>query len=396
MKKKLLTVFSCLVCILNLSAADVLLVDGVSIMKGGQGTIIVNSEFDTECTAFTFDMILPKELSLVVESASLLINSDHSLQCVQLSNGNYRFTCYSMSNAALPQIGSLLSVSVSANENATVGQSYNGIITAATFTTIARTEIVLPDTNFTLTIDDGRIKFDESATTLPTYTAGEKADVKMTRTIKADEWSTLVLPFTLSKAKAEAIFGDNVQLAEFSGFDTEYSDDDDITPDAIRIHFTTYTMTAKKGLTGGKPFLIKTAKDIDCFEADDVTLFDVVTDVSKVDEYDTGGKFTGTLVKSTVPADGLFISEDKFWYSTGATNIKAFRCWFELDAVLDKETDFGANVTFFIDDEATEISLTPNAPVAESGIYDLQGRKMNGNVQLPKGIYILNGKKVVK
>ena len=47
---------------------------------------------------------------------------------------------------------------------------------------------------------------------------------------------------------------------------------------------------------------------------------------------------TGTLVKTTIPADGLFLSDNKFYYSAGKTNIKAFRCWFELDAVLDKST----------------------------------------------------------
>ena len=69
----------------------------------------------------------------------------------------------------------------------------------------------------------------------------------MRRTIKAGEWNTIVLPFTLTKAKAEAAFGSDVELAEFTGFETEYADEEDITPDAITINFATYTMTAKKG-----------------------------------------------------------------------------------------------------------------------------------------------------
>ena len=48
-------------------------------------------------------------------------------------------------------------------------------------------------------------------------------------------------------------------------------------------------------------------------------------------------------------------------------------------------------------------SLTPNpSPTGEGSIYDLEGRKVGDNSQLstrnsqlPKGIYIVNGKKVV-
>ena len=87
-------------------------------------------------------------------------------------------------------------------------------------------------------VDDGRIKFNENSTSLPIYTAGEKSDVTMTRTIKAGNWSTIVLPFTLTKAKAEAAFGSDVQLAEFSGFEVDYGDDENnVTPLGITINF---------------------------------------------------------------------------------------------------------------------------------------------------------------
>ena len=46
-----------------------------------------------------------------------------------------------------------------------------------------------------------------------------------------------------------------------------------------------------------------------------------VTNVSKSDEYETPGVFTGSLVKTKVPADGLFIYEDKFYYSAGSVDL---------------------------------------------------------------------------
>ena len=148
-------------------------------------------------------------------------------------------------------------------------------------------------------------------------------------------------------------------------------------------------MTAKKGMTGGKPFLIKTSKDITGFEAEECSLVSAVTDVTKTDEFDTEGKFTGTLVKSVVPADGLFINNEKFYYSTGQSNIKAFRGWFELGAVLNRETDFG--VKMVVDGFETKVEGL-GVKDAAGNVYDLSGRKVS---KAQRGVYIVNGKKVL-
>ncbi|MBR5634705.1 MAG: hypothetical protein IKW78_05970 [Prevotella sp.] len=243
-----------------------------------------------------------------------------------------------------------------------------------------------------------RLHFDEQATELPSFTAGTKAKVSMNRTIKANQWSTITLPFTLTKAKAEEVFGSDVQLAEFSGFTVDYGDDDEnVTPLGITVNFSTYTMGTKKPMTGGKTFLIKTSSEITSFEADDCTLVATVTDTEKTDEFATAGKFTGSFVKTKVPADGLFIADNQFWYSTGETNIKAFRGWFELGAVLDKETDFGAKIGFMIDDIPTSIDGLGVAR-RQGDVYTLDGLYVGRDIptnKLRKGIYIVNGNKVV-
>ena len=60
---------------------------------------------------------------------------------------------------------------------------------------------------------------------------------------------------------------------------------------------------------------------------------------------------------------------EKFWYSVGKTNIKAFRCWFELGAVLGSETDFGARVFLnVVDEEVTGIRKSPKRHQNETRI----------------------------
>lgn len=405
--KKILMLFALFTATLAMHAANGIEVSDAAAAKGGEGTVsIMLNNDDYTFTAFSFKVTLPEGLSFVTDGEGTPAFtkgdrfSDHAISA-SLSGQTATFACLSLTSAAISGTsGKLLDISIQSDDEQTVGAELDASLSELTFTTTTEVEVPFTDVDFTITIgepDDGYIKFNETSATLPKYTAGEKGKVRMFRTIVADKWNTIVLPFTLNKAKAEAAFGSDVQLAEFSGFEVEYADEEDVTPDAITINFSTYTMTAKKGMTGGKPFLIKTSKDIAQFEAEDCTLVGAVTNVSKSDEYETPGVFTGSLVKTKVPADGLFIYEDKFYYSAGSTNIKAFRGWFELGAVLDKETDFGANVRFVVDDEVTAIEGVPSAADEIGAVYTLNGQLIGKDIDmksLPKGIYIMNGKKV--
>ena len=400
--KKLIILLSALLVTVAAQAEDNLVVKNVEVPQGGMATVKVElNNPDHTFTAFQMALQLPEGISGVLNDKGKLdiVNGDrfddHGLSSSVITGG-FQLACLSNTSAAIEGTsGVLFSFDVQAESSLQVGAELTAKFTGIAFTTTGQAvEVTLDDAPFVITIgepDDGYIKFNETDTKLPKYTAGEKGNVRMTRTIKADQWSTIVLPFTLTKAKAEAVFGSDVQLAEFAGFETEYTNDEDLSPNAITINFTTYTMNAKNGITGGKPYIIKTTKDIYTIEAEDVKLNDAVTDIEKADEYETSGKFTGSLVMTTVPADGLFISENKFWYSTGSTAIKAFRGWFELGAVLGKDTDFGVKMAF-IDGEATRINeLNPAA--ANGSIYDLSGRKVN---RAQKGVYVIDGKKVIK
>ena len=387
----------------SMAQSNAFSVADIELPQNGEAELVINFQFDAPdtYTAYSFSISVPSDLSFEMDTETGetdvaytqgdAYHKSHGITA-NLSEGLVKVACLSTGSVPMTkQSGELVTFTIKAGD-LTVGQTYTGTIKDILITPVLGEKKSLADVSFTIKIieNDGRIKFDENATKLPKYTAGESANVKMTRTINADEWSTIVLPFTLTKAKAEAAFGADVKLAEFTGFDTEYSDDDDVTPDAIKLKFATYTMTSKKGMTAGKPFMIKTSKKIESFEADGVTLGNSVSEVSVEDEFYTPGKFTGSLVGATIPADGLFISGNTFYYSKGATVAKAFRCWFELGAVLDKETNFASRVTMVFDD-ATGIQ---NVNVQNEGeaIYNLNGLR----VKTPaKGLYIKNGKKVI-
>ena len=389
--KKILLLMTLSAGLMSAQADNKVVVSPVTVPQGGTGSFDIELNNDVEFTAFSMELTLPDGITYDSKAEGSRFDG-HSVDDGE-KDGMKTFAALSGSSKPIKgNSGTLITVYVTADPSLEIGTVLNATLSNLTFATPDEVEYHLDDVSFDITIGDSRIVFNENAVNLPVYTAGEKGDVRMNRTIKAGEWSTLVLPFTLTKAKAEAAFGADVQLAEFKDFETEYADDEDLTPDAIKINFTELIMTSKKGITGGKPYLIKTSTDITSFEADDVTLTNAITDATATDEYDTGGKFTGSLVASKVPADGLFISGEKFWYSTGATNIKAFRCWFELGAVLDKETDFSVKMFIHHEGEETGVEEIQDAQDVKESIYDLSGRRVE---KAGKGIYIINNKKVL-
>jgi hypothetical protein len=72
--------------------------------------------------------------------------------------------------------------------------------------------------------------------------------------------------------------------------------------------------------------------------------------------------------------------------------MKAFRGWFELQAVLNEAVVVESHVYLSLDDETTDINMVHGSGINAEGTYDLQGRKIENP---KKGLYINNGKKVV-
>lgn len=243
------------------------------------------------------------------------------------------------------------------------------------------------DVPFKVTVTD-RMTLDEASTVAPAAATG--INVKVKRSIKAGEWSTICLPFAMNKSQADAAFGSGYVVKQYTGY-TATIDESTLIPSAITVNFAEYTLSALKKMQPGTPYLIKTTKDIESFDVDGVNISTDLNDVSGAEtNYGLTGKFKGVLAKTTVPNNGLFISDNKFYYSTGNTNIKAFRGWFNLEAVLNVAV--GAPVFMNIDGETTGIENIQRT-AGDDRYYNLNGQHVEN---LKKGqIYIKNNKKVV-
>ena len=399
--KKVIIGFMALLFAAVQAYADGIVVRDVTIQQGGSATLeVALNNTEASYRAVLLDITLPTGVRTLTDEYGDIqcekgtrLSANYAVTGNHLVSGADRFAIINTTDnePIAGQSGALFTFSIAADEEALAG-TYTATISSIKLTDADAVDH--PQANFTFVVtveeNDGRIHFDESDAKLPSFVAGDKGDVTLKRTIKAGTWSTIVLPFNLTRTNATAIFGSDVEFAKFSGFEVDYGDDEEnITPLGITVNFTSYSIPARGNLAGGTPVLIKTSKDINEIVLDQVTLTEGVKDEEKADEYGTAGKFTGSFVKTTVPADGLFLNSNKFYYSTGKTNIKAFRGWFELGAVLNQETDFG--VKMVIDGFETNVEGV-SVKDAAGNVYDLSGRKVS---KAGKGIYIVNGKKVL-
>lgn len=244
---------------------------------------------------------------------------------------------------------------------------------------------------------DGVI-LDENSTTAPAASDGT-VNVKVLRTLKANTWSTLCLPFAMTGEQVASAFGSDVKIGDLSGCTPNYASEDDDNPESIEATFK--TVAVSDGLKANHPYIIRTAKDISDFTVEGVTIAPADATISGGSaRKTTNWTFTGNYVAGTVvPKENLFLKNNQFWYSVGKTTIKAFRGYFELSVptkyYLD-ETASNAKVNIVMEDNATGINSHKAEP-QKGLVYTLSGTVVGKDVKaLPHGVYIVNGKKIVK
>ena len=226
---------------------------------------------------------------------------------------------------------------------------------------------------------------DETSTTAPEAANG--VNVKVNRTINANEWSTICLPFAMSEAQCKAAFGDDVQLANFTSWSSEEDGAGDIV--AINVGFTTVT-----AIEANHPYIIKVSSAVTDFTIDGVDIAPeneptVQVGTKKVEK----GFMIGTYVANfTVPDEDIFLSGGMFWYSKGLTKMKAFRAYFEFyDVLTSVEGSSAPAFNIIIGGETTNIKDI-KAVLGDDLYYNLSGQHVENPA---KGLYIKNGKKIV-
>ena len=247
------------------------------------------------------------------------------------------------------------------------------------------------DTNVTPVTLDGNANNTDAINELE---VGKQYNVTLkNRTFGANKWYAVVLPFSVSQKQLKSVFGNDVKVLHYS--------DVDGTDLNLFEHF--YQM-----IVGGTPVLVKPSVAVTNPVFNNVTL----TSQKVVDIENTGFKCTGSWDNVDFPEYSYFIdAKTNSFYQYDPTKVEtntvkphagAFRSWI----IASENASTAKQLTMHINgiEEQGEttaiwnaISGNDDAEVATKGIYSLSGQKMNATdtSSLPKGIYIVNGKKFI-
>lgn len=255
-------------------------------------------------------------------------------------------------------------------------------------------------------------EFDEAAAnTIELTKAGELATAKVNRAMKAGVWTTCVLPFSLNKQQVDAIFGKTYDRYTPNGTQILYFDRVEGTKAIFVRH-------AYNNIVAGKPFLIKPTKDVASINTAEVEGYPYVTiENTQPAEWCKGNGYVWMASYSndlTVKEGDCFISNNDGSFKNfigDPGTLKGFRGYLKnigtngVSEAKKLTVGMGSNVTtdetsaidgILIDGDMPADSVT----AADGKVYNLNGQVVATSYRqfqaLPGGVYVVNGKKVVK
>lgn len=237
----------------------------------------------------------------------------------------------------------------------------------------------------------------DNTSTIQGLEVGKQYNVTLkNRTFKKDKWYALVLPFSVSQQQMKQAFGEDVMTVHFDGVDGTDLD--------LFEHF--YKMTV-----GGTPLLVKPSQDV----TQDIQFKNVtLTSKEVLPIVKNGFKADGSWNNVDFPDYSYFIdardntfyqyNPDKTAEGTVKPHAGAMRAWviadgnaaqakqltMHINGIGDQQDTDGIRSALFGESDAEQTARL-------TGIYTISGQKLaatstNG---LPKGMYIVNGKKLI-
>ena len=205
--------------------------------------------------------------------------------------------------------------------------------------------------------------------------AWEISGITLNRTLVANKWNTLCVPFAISEEEIKANFGKGTLVEKLDA-----------------VNGNTVNFADATSIEAGMPYLIKPTV------ADTTYTFygkEVSADAPKTEgnaDVTFKGIYTPTDItdNGTVKAAGV-TEGGKVLFVNPGSKTKAFRCFFTISG---NASITPAMLKISIKGVETAINsiVMDNSNATDNAVYNLQGQRVNGN-SLTKGIYIKNGKK---
>lgn len=231
------------------------------------------------------------------------------------------------------------------------------------------------------------------------------------RTFNGGKWNSLVLPVSLTKEQFHEAFGSDAQLSEIDcvknegnnriiNFKTvqESADGTYLKENTPYIIYIDEAETEKHpadeqyqsiedGVVQGPIYIVNSGVNyLDYQMKNNKKTVKVTSEITPELSY------LGSYVsKQSLPIDCYIFSNGNLFHTSKEYEMKAYRCWIEY-----KTDDDTPLAKFSVNNTATGIDcITDNIENADSHIYNISGQKIENTDNLPEGIYIVNGKKLI-
>ena len=185
-------------------------------------------------------------------------------------------------------------------------------------------------------------------------------------------WNAAILPFDLTAGEITTAFGETAEVAKFLG-------DEDNGAGSVTVKYANKT----DGISAGVPFLIH----LDAPVSNLVFTKNVSATIHPV--AGTSFDFTGVYTMTDVNAGDYFIKDGEFKKATTNNKVRPFRAYLKAKVAGVRDINFE-----IVDgDEVTRIEdVNVVRDFFGEDVYNMNGQKVDN---LRKGLYIINGKKVV-
>ena len=216
-------------------------------------------------------------------------------------------------------------------------------------------------------------------------------------------WNSIILPVDMTAAQVKEAFGDDVQMAKFDRLENNWIKFStvDVAADGVVLKKNTpYIIYPTKEPLGNYSYTVDGVTQIlngPVYVANGINYDDQTSEL----EYTvngTGMTYTGSYSNSNkVSADSYMFSKGDLIHTNKDHTVKAYRCWLKEDASSGKMLMFSLDGNGIGGTTGIHV-IEENKQNTNTGIYNLGGVRMNTNNvdKLPKGVYVVNNKVVVK
>lgn len=219
----------------------------------------------------------------------------------------------------------------------------------------------------------------------------------------AKGWNSIILPVNMTAAQVVKAFGEGTKLAEFRALEDNWIKFStvNVDPDGVLLKKNTpYIIYPTKEPLGNYTYTIDRETNTlngPVYVADGIDYVDQTSELEHTVN-GIGMTYTGSYSNSNkVSKDSYMFSKGNLVHTNKDHTVKAYRCWLKEDAPSGKMLMFSLDGNGL--DGTTGIHvIEENKPNTNTGIYNLGGLRMNTNNidKLPKGVYVVNNKVVVK